>query len=146
MNPDNLTRLDGTLHGSPWTRWPSRERGQVRFWLSVARDLAGDGYDLFLVAIEPRRAEEVRRLEEELRDGRRVIVYARARSLIDLDVPLRAQERAPGVIFLADECGPDGLASRSAHELGAPHRRHRPHGKMAAAGDTEGELQLQEAE
>lgn len=136
MNAANLVHLDGTVHGDCWTRWKARA-GQVRFWLEVSRNLAGDGCDLLLVAIAPRSAEEVYRLQRELRDGRSCSVAAAARSLVQMDRPLQHQENLPGVIFVAESCGLDGAHERNAHQVGAVHR-HRLHGKLAAVADDTG--------
>lgn len=136
MNAANLVHLDGTIHGECWTRWKARD-GQVRFWLEVSRDLAGDGTDLFLVAIAPKSAEEVFRLEREIRNGRSCAIAATARSLVQLDAPLQHQEKMPAVIFVAESCGLDGAHERNARQLGA-HPRHRLHGKLAAANDDSG--------
>lgn len=136
----NFVHLEGTLQGNCWTRWKSRERGQVRFWLGVSRHLAGDGLDLLLCAIEPKSAEEVWRLQTELREGRSCSLQASVHSLVDADRPLAHQETAPGVIFVAETCGMDGRAEHSAHRVGI-HRRH-AHGKLAAAGD-DAELPLE---
>lgn len=136
MNAANLVHLDGTVHGDCWTRWKARA-GQVRFWLEVSRDLAGDGCDLFLVAIAPESADEVWRLQREIRDGRSCSVAAAAKSLVKLDAPLQHQENQPGVIFVAESCGLDGAQERNAHQVGALHRP-RAHGKMAAANDDTG--------
>lgn len=141
MNSDNHVHLSGTVHvqpitGASWTCWKPGPgaRGQVRFWLAVSRDLAGEGYDILLCAIEPKTADEVRRLELEFRGGRTVEIDARARQLAkDVD------ERHSNVIFIAETCGFDGAAAVSAHKVGIPHRRHHAHGKMAAAGDVEPE-------
>lgn len=144
MTLENAIHLEGTLHGPCWTRWKTKERGQVRFWLAVSREVAGEGFDLFLVAIEPRTGDEIRRLESELTEGRTCSVSAHAKSLVHGDRALMAQEGTPGVIFVAEECGLDGAATRNAHQLGALPRRHAAHGKMAAAGDVESaELQLE---
>ena len=141
MNPDNQVHLSGTVHshhitGPAWTCWKpgACARGQVRFWLAVSRDLAGEGFDIFLCAIEPQTAPEVVRLERELKAGRTVQIDARARQLSK-----DADERRSHVIFIAETCGFDGQAAVNAHKVGIPHRRHSAHGKMAAAGDVEPE-------
>lgn len=128
MNPDNVIHLDGSVQGDCWTRWPVRKPGQVRFWLAVSRDLAGEGNDVFLCAIQPKTAEEVFALEREIRAGRRVRINATAHTVGD------ATEEHPGVIFIADECGFDGGEPKNAHTV---HKRHAAHGKCAAAGDTD---------
>lgn len=141
MNQCNLVHLEGTIHGQNWSRYKRPDRGQVRFWLAVSRDLAGEGYELLLCAIEPKSADEIYRLERELGDGRSIVLNASAHSLIDIDRP--PQETSPGVIFIAEEVGLAGGAIRSAHSVGSPPRRHHAHGKMAAAGD---DLQLPDLE
>ncbi len=135
MNAANLVHLDGTVHGDCWTRWKKHD-GQVRFWLEVSRDVA-DGTDIFLVAIAPKSAEEVYRLQREIRNGRSCSLAAAAHSLVHLDAPLTHQEERPGVIFVAESCGLDGAQERNAHQVGAV-RRHRLTGKMAAANDDSG--------
>lgn len=137
MNPANLIDLEGTIVSDPregacWTRWKAGGRGQARFWLAVSRDLAGEGFDAFLCAIEPKTADEVRRLEHELRVGRTVHLHATARSLMRKDV---YDENSPSVIFVAEECSLDGQAVRNAHRIGYGPRKHHEHGKMAAAGE-----------
>lgn len=144
MSVENAITLEGTLHGHAWSRWKTREQGQVRFWLAVSREHAGDGYDLFLVAIEPKNGPEVLRLEHELTDGRKCLVHAHARSLVKAAGALLHQEDSPGVIFVAEEHGLDGAALSSARSVGSIPRRHHAHGKMAAAGDAS-ELQLEES-
>lgn len=129
MNPDNVIHLDGAVRGDCWTRWPVKKRGQVRFWLAVSREFAGEGNDVFLCAIQPKSPEEVFTLEREIRDGRRVRINAEAHQVGD------AIEDRPGVIFIAEECGLDGGEPKNAHTL---HRRLQAHGKCAAAGDVEG--------
>lgn len=129
MNLDNIVHLVGTIEGACWSRWKSKERGSVRFWLAVSRELAGDGVDRLLCAIEPHSADEVWRLERELTAGRTVRLEAQARQAAP-DV----NEAAPGVVFVAECCGLDGADPRSAHNLG---RRAAAHGKLAAAGDVE---------
>lgn len=131
MNLANHCELEGTIHGDCWTRWKSRERGQVRFWLAISRELAGDGFDLVLCAIEPSTADEVYRLERELLNGRTVKLEAQART-----THAHAVEESPGVIFVAECAGLDGRAPGDAHRLGVQRRPH-AHGKMAAAGDVE---------
>lgn len=128
MTPDNVILLDGTVHGDAWTRWPVRKPGQVRFWLAVSRELAGEGCDVFLCAIQPKTAEEVFALEREIRAGRHVRIHAEAHTVGD------ATEERPGVIFIAEECGFDGAPPKNAHAI---HKRVRAHGKCAAAGDVE---------
>lgn len=130
MNPDNVIHLDGTVQGDAWTRWPVKRPGQVRFWLAVSRELAGEGMDVFLCAVAPRSAEELYALEREIRAGRRVRINAEARRTSGA-----LFEDEPGVIFIAEECGFDGAEARNAHTL---HRRHAAHGKCAAAGDVDG--------
>lgn len=144
MNHVNFVHLEGTLHGPCWTRWKCRGRGQVRFWLAVSRELAGDGYDLVLCAIEPKTGAEVFHLERELRDGRTCALQAHVRSLVDKDRPLQHQEDRSVVIFVAESCGLDGQSEANSHRLGAPQRRRRLQGKMAAANDDSGyELPLE---
>jgi len=137
MNPHNRVELVGTVHadvhnGASWTRWKPGGRGQVRFWLAVSRDLLGDGYDLLLCAIEPQTAQEVDRLEREIRAGRTVHLVAQARQPIVSGKML--QEDSTCVIFVAETCGFDGHEPVNAHKVGI-HKR--PHGKMAAANDLE---------
>ena len=134
MRATNRVELEGTVHGAPWLSYGRGQQGRVNFWLAVSRELAGEGFELLKCAIEPRCGEELLRLDRELRDGRMVHIVARARSQVDVDAALPAQ--TPGVIFVADECGLDGEAPRSAHRVGLP-RPVRAHGKMAAAGDVE---------
>ncbi len=147
MNPANTVTLEGTIrddvrNGPNWSRYRVNGHAQVRFWLAVSRDLAGEGWDTLLCAIEPRTGDEVLRLQRELTTGRTVKICAIARSLTDPDLP---DESHPGVIFIADECELDGNDARSAHRLGCAARRHHAHGKMAAAGDVEELLPLEEA-
>ena len=137
MNPANQVRLEGTLAGDCWTRWKARDRGKVMFWLAVSRELAGDGFDRLLCAIEPKSPEEVYRLERELVDGRAVKLEAEARMAVE-----HPTEAAPGVLFVAECCGIDGQAPRSAHNVGLPPRRIHAHGKAAAAGDDQPELPI----
>lgn len=133
MNETNRVELEGTVHGDTWTSaGGSDQRGRVNFWLAVSRQLAGDGFELLQCGIEPRSGDELLRLDRELREGRTVHLVAVARSLVDVDLPLRGQE--PRVVFIAQECGLDGEEARSAHRVGLP-RRHHAHGKAAAAGD-----------
>ena len=81
INPENMCHLVGCVQGEIWTRWrkPSEGqlRGQVRFWMRVSREIAGDGTDCLLCAIEPHDAAELKRYESELRDGRTVLPLAR---------------------------------------------------------------------
>ena len=132
MNPDNVIHLDGIVTGDSWTRWPIKRPGQVRFWLSVARALAGEGRDLLLCAVQPKLAEEVYLLERGLSDGRRVRINAEARQACD-----QVSEDRAGVIFIAEECGLDGGTPHNVHTL---HRRPAAQGKCAAAGDVELDL------
>lgn len=134
----NICHLEGVVQGENWTRWKPNERGQVRFWLGVSRDLAGEGLDVLLCAIEPKTVEEVTLYERELRAGRTVQVQAAARSLAA--ILARPQEDYPVVIFVAESCGFDGGKTHGVHD-----RKHvRPTGKMAAAGDDSGaELPLE---
>lgn len=129
MNPENLIQLTGSVQGDTWTRWKPGPgmRGQVRFRLAVSRELAGEGYDLFVCAIEPRSAAELPALERELRAGRQVKLSATARA-----VAAAPGHEEPCVIFVAEECGFDGQEARNVHAL---HRRPQVRGKLAAAGD-----------
>ena len=132
MNAANICHLEGTvqsfpLYGDNWTRYNRHQRGQVRFWLGVSRELAGDGLDMLLCAIEPRSAEELRHYDGELRGGRTVQLAAVARALHQHETP---GESTPGVIFVAESCGFDGSSARAVHQGWRPAR-----GKMAAAGD-----------
>jgi hypothetical protein len=142
MNPANSVQLQGIVQEdsrdgmSNWTRYRQNGHAQVRFWLAVSRDTAGDGWDVLLCAIEPRSGEELLRLERELTRGRTVKLCAIARSLQPSDNP---HEDNPGVIFIAEECGLDGKEASSAHRVGCAARKHHAHGKMAAAGDVEQE-------
>lgn len=139
MNEANIVHLEGSVAFVPgyehnWTRWKPKGRGQVRFWLSVSREFAGDGFDIFLCAIEPRADEELKRYEQELRAGRMVKITASARA-----VSLVTREADTSVIFVAEECGFDGAAPAAAHRP----RHVQVKGKLAAAGDMEGaELEL----
>lgn len=130
MNPDNFCNLTGCVQDEPWTRWRAPRqgvpRGQIRFWLQVSRELAGDGCDRLLCAIEPKDEAEFRRYEQELRSGRTVHLVAQACST---DTPTEGQ---PGVIFVAESCGFDGQETQHVHH------KHRQTGKMAAAGDDSG--------
>lgn len=134
MHAVNRVELEGTVHGAPWLSYGHGQQGRVNFWLAVSRELAGEGFELLQCAVEPRCGEELLRLDRELRDGRAVRIVARARSIVNLDAGLLSQ--TPGVIFVADECGLDGEAPRSAHRVGLA-RPQRAQGKMAAAGDIE---------
>lgn len=138
MNPANTCRLEGTVQGDSWTRWRAKPslRGQVRFWLGVPRELAGEGPDQLLCAIEPKNEEELRRYQAEIRAGRTVQLQAVARAILAL-----AHEDHPCVIFVAEYCGFDGQVVGEVHQV---HRKH-AQGKMAAAGDDSGaELPLAE--
>lgn len=131
MNADNMCHLQGwvqnyPLYGPCWTRYNRHQRGQVRFWLGMTRELAGDGLDVVLCAIEPRTAEELVHYQEELRAGRSVQITATAHSLVD-QVP---GESTPGVIFVAESCGFDGRPVAGVH-----HVPKKATGKMAAAND-----------
>ena len=134
MHATNRVELEGTVHGAPWLSYGRGQQGRVNFWLAVSRELAGEGFELLLCAVEPKCGEELLRLDRELRDGRAVRIVARARSTVNVDAALQAQ--VPGVIFIADECGLDGEAPRSAHRVGVA-RPARAQGKRAAAGDVE---------
>lgn len=141
MDPQNSVSLEGTvqadtLSGSAWTRWKPGGRGQVRFWLAVSRELAGEGYDVLLCAIEPKSPNEIERLERELKAGRTVHISGKARRM-QPSGQIRAEEDSMSVIFVAETCGLDGAPPADAHKVGIPHRRHHAHGKMAAAGDVE---------
>lgn len=92
---------------------------------------------MLLCAIEPRNGAELLRLERELTAGRTVRLNAIAHSLLPPDV---TDEKSPGVVFIADECGLDNETAHNAHRVGCPPRKHHAHGKMAAAGDVEEEL------
>jgi len=142
---NNLCHLEGTvqaysMYGDNWTRWRSPRqgiaRGQVRFWLALSRELAGDGLDVVLCAIEPCDEIEVKRYQEEIRGGRTVRLEARACSMADPEHP---GESSPGVVFVAESCGFDGAKPHDVHS-----RKHlRPQGKLAAAADDSvGELPL----
>lgn len=144
MNPQNQVEFVGSVHADPiagaaWTRWKKGGRGQVRFWLAVSRELMGDGFDVFLCAIEPQTAPEVDRLALQLTAGRTVHLFAQARR-VEADLHGMNEENSMTVIFVAETCGFDGAEPFSAHKVGIVHRRHHAHGKMAAAGDTEPEL------
>lgn len=134
MTQDNYCHLAGVvrefpLYGANWTRYNRNARGQVRFWLGVARDLAGQGMDLLLCAIEPRDASELLHYERELQGGRQVQLTAAARAVHDGDIP---GESTPSVIFVAESCGFDG------REALPVHQKHKVAGKMAAAADDSG--------
>lgn len=144
MNSDNVVEFHGTVHadriaGACWTRWKPGARGQVRFWLAVSRELAGEGYDVLLCCVEPKTAKEVDQLEVELRAGRSVHLIAQARR-VPQGKNLANEEDAMTVIFHAESCGLDGAPPMDAHKLGSAHRKHSAHGKMAAAGDVEPDL------
>lgn len=143
MNLENQIHLVGHVVGSTWTRWHSTGgRGQVRFWLGVSRELAGEGQDIFLCAIEPKTAPEIAGLEKELRQGRQVALEARAKSLVSEQASLHSQEASLGVIFISEQVGLDGHVLDSAHKVGTPSRHQRVTGKMAAAGDVESQPEL----
>lgn len=129
-NPANLCQLQGVVHGECWTRWRSPRqgvaRGQVRFWLSVARELAGEGVDLLLCAIEPKDELELKHYEAEIAGGRTVHLVARATAMADTP----AEER-PCVVFVAESCGFGGAPAVDVHA----RPKFRAHGKVAAAGD-----------
>jgi hypothetical protein len=134
MTTSNSCHLEGvvqaySLYGDNWTRYNRHQRGQVRFWLGVSRELAGDGLDVLLCAIEPKDADELRHYQEEIRGGRTLQLQAHAKAIQQTDMP---GESMPGVIFVAESCGFDG---REAHPV---HHKHKPIGKMAAAGDDSG--------
>lgn len=137
MNPENMVHLEGTVqpdvrNGANWTRYRVNGHAQVRFWLAVSRPLMGEGWDVFLCAIEPRNGDELLRLEREITERRTVKLTAVALSLSKQDHP---DEDNPGVIFVAEECGLDGNEPHSAHRVGCAPRKHHATGKMAAAGD-----------
>lgn len=139
-----MVSLEGTIFsdrhsGSCWTRWTPGGRGKVFFWLAVSRDLAGDGFDLLLCAVEPKTAPEIRVLEAELRAGRTVHLNAFARQLAK-----DPTEQSSSVIFIAETCGLDGAAAVDVHRVGNM-RKKCAHGKMAAAGDVEPEFELQQS-
>lgn len=125
----NLCRLSGTVHGETWTRWRAPRaglaRGQVRFWLRVPRELAGEGAELLLCAVEPRDEQEVTNDERELAPGRSVELTAAARAAAAGDPDAHG---AAAVIFVAELCGFAGAP------LAPVHTRPRV-GKLAAAGD-----------
>jgi hypothetical protein len=138
INPENICHLVGVVqafprYGDNWTRYNRFQRGQVRFWLGVSRELAGDGFDLLLCAIEPKDLAEIRHYETELRSGRTVHLEASAHVIKPIEMP---DEDAPGVIFVAECCGFDGGKALPVHHK---HRVH-AHGKMAAAADDSGQL------
>ncbi len=139
MNLSNQVSLEGTVQEDPWSganwaRYRQDGHAQIRFWLAVSREIAGEGWDLLLCAIEPRNGDELLRLQRELVIGRTVRIHAIARSLLPKEKP---NENAPSVIFIAEECGLDSEAAHSAHRVGCAPRKHHAHGKMAAAGDEE---------
>jgi hypothetical protein len=141
MNPANIVHLEGTIredrwNGANWSRHRVDGHVQIRFWLGVSRELAGEGFDVLLCAIEPRNGQELLRLERELTVGRQVRLTAVAHSLQPQDNP---DEKTPGVVFIAEECGLDGEATHNAHRVGYAQRKHHARGKMAAAGDVEEE-------
>jgi hypothetical protein len=85
MNTQNMCHLEGVIQGYGhqdvnWTRYNRHQRGQVRFWLGIPRELAGDGLDVVLCAIEPHTVEELLQYQAELRAGRTVQLAAAARS------------------------------------------------------------------
>jgi hypothetical protein len=138
VNPANHCRLEGVvqsfpLYGDNWTRYNRHQRGQVRFWLGVTRELAGEGLDLLLCAIEPNTAEELRHYQDEIRGGRTVLLEAHAKAVQPAEIP---GESTPGVVFVAESCGFGG------HPAQPVHHKLKPSGKMAAAGD-DSELPLQ---
>lgn len=131
MNADNRCELIGTVAGENWTRWRAPRngvaRGQVRFHLLVARELAGEGCDRLLCAIEPHDELELARYQRDLAEGATVRICAQARALEPQD-----PEKAT-VIFVAESAG---FGGRPLEDVHAKHRV-RPHGKAAAAGDVE---------
>lgn len=138
MNPANCCKLEGVVHGECWTRYRAvvgAQRGQVRFWLAVSRDLAGSGLDYLLCALELGSIEDLRRYEVEIRDGRHVQLEAQARALDE-----QPQERNPAVLFVAESC------TFCVGAIAAGQRPHRvaAHGKLAAAhDDSDAELPLE---
>lgn len=139
MSLENICRLSGSVQADPlaganWTRYNRNQRGQVRFWLAVSRDLAGQGLDVLLCAIEPATVEELERYQAEIKPGRTVELAAHARATFQ-----RPNEDHPGVIFVAESCGFGGGAVLEVH-----HKQRQ--GKMAAAADDSGaELPLEVA-
>lgn len=140
MNAQNMCHLEGVVqefpfYGANWSRCNPRGRYQVRFWLGVSRELAGDGLDLFLCAIEPRTQEELTHYTTEIRGRRAVSLNGTARDLQNAEVP---GESSALVIFVAESCAFDGQEMHQVHE-----RKPARQGKMAAAGDDSGdELKL----
>jgi hypothetical protein len=129
LTSSNHVRFDGEVFREPWTRSSPGGRIQMRFWLQVASNDLARLQEFFLCAIFPSSNEELDLLESQLTTGKRVDIEARAQ-MIGLPDGL-LDERAPGVIFHVEKYNVGGLAS-AAHPA---HRRARPSGKMAAAGD-----------
>lgn len=128
MNQDNSCHLEGHVSGDCWTRYrsqPGGQRGQVRFWLVVARMESPAYPDQLLCAIEPKTVEELEHFTREIRSGRRLSMSGHARSL---NAGIQLEDRAV-VVFVAESCGFDGAAAA------AVHHRIRVVGKMAAAGE-----------
>lgn len=130
MNTANICHLSGTVQGECWTCWRpgANARGQVRFNLAVSKEIPGDGFDVFLCAVEPADAGELRQLENELAPGRKVAISARAQ------ITQSTPSTPNSVLFVAKACDFDGGVPASLTP--APRRPH-AHGKLAAAADEE---------
>ena len=129
LTPSNHVRLDGEVFHNPWTRCSPGGRIQMRFWLLVASTDLERRQEFFLCAIFPSSPEELDLLERQLTTGKHLEIEARAQMTGLPDAP--PDEQAPGVIFHVEKYHVGGLAAK-AHPA---HRRARPSGKMAAAGD-----------